>query len=46
MDMEEELAGIVGRRVDVVNLRAVEESKNRFRKREILSTAETIIAAG
>lgn len=44
MDMEEELGATVGRRVDIVGRSAVEVSKNRFRKREILSTAELIVA--
>ena len=44
MDMEEELAAIVGRRVDIVSRPAVERSRNRFRKKHILSTAETVIA--
>ena len=44
MEMEEQLAGIVGRRVDIVSRPAVERSRNRFRKKHILSTAETVIA--
>ena len=44
MDAEEELAKIVGRKVDLVSRGAVEQSRNRFRKKHILSTAETIIA--
>lgn len=36
---QEELAGIVGRRVDLVQREAVEESTNRFRKRSILNSA-------
>lgn len=43
-DMEEELAGIVGRTVDLVDRGAIEASRNRLRKREILSTAEQIVA--
>lgn len=43
-DMEEELAGIVRRNVDLVDRGAIENSRNRFRKREILSTAEPIHA--
>ena len=37
--MEDELAGIFGRRVDLVEREAVEESANRFRKRSILDSA-------
>jgi predicted nucleotidyltransferase len=43
-DMEEELAEVVGRRVDLVARAVIEQSRNRLRKREILSTAEPIIA--
>jgi predicted nucleotidyltransferase len=44
MDMEEELAKIVGRKVDLVGRSAIEASRNRFYKKEILSTAEPIRA--
>jgi predicted nucleotidyltransferase len=37
--MEEELAAIFSRRVDLVEREAVEHSDNRFRKRSILSSA-------
>src|SRR5437879_4669119 len=43
-DMEEELAEIVGRKVDLVDRSSIEGSRNRFRKKEILSTAEPVIA--
>lgn len=42
MDMEEELAAIVGRRVDLVSRSAIEASRNRFYIKEILGTAEPI----
>ena len=45
-DMEEELAAIVGRKVDLVSRSSIEASRNRFRKKEILSTAEPVIAKG
>lgn len=45
MDMEEELAGIVGREVDIVGRSAIEFSRNRFYKREILAKAEHVSAA-
>ena len=44
-DMEEELAAIIGRPVDLVSRSAVEASRNRFYKKEILSTSEPIHAA-
>ena len=44
MDMEEELAAIVGRPVDLLTRYSVETSRNRFYKKEILSTAESIFA--
>jgi len=40
--MEEELAAILGRPVDLVSRDAVERSRNWIRRREILSTARTI----
>jgi len=40
--MEEDLAGIFGRRVDLVTRRAVERSGNAIRRREILATARRI----
>jgi Predicted nucleotidyltransferases len=43
LDMEEELGGILGRKVDLVSRSTIETSKNRFRKKEILSTAEPVI---
>src|SRR5712692_3511361 len=44
MDMEEELGTIVGRKVDLVGRSAIEASRNRFYKKEILSTAEPVSA--
>lgn len=44
MDMEDELSAIVGRNVDLVSLSAVHASRNRFYMKEILSTAEPVIA--
>ena len=41
-EMEEELEGILGREVDLVERRAVEQSENYIRRRHILSTAEPI----
>jgi len=43
--MEKELSTLLGRRVDLVSRRSVEESYNWIRKREILSTARTVYAA-
>ena len=44
MDMEDELSVIVGREVDLITRYSVESSANRFRKEEILSTAEPVCA--
>ena len=43
--MEDDLAAIVGRDVDIVGKDAVEQSRNRFRRHEILGTAHVIFAA-
>src|SRR5438874_11661219 len=45
MDMEDELAEIVGRDVDLLTRFGVESSRNRFLKREILSHLERVYAA-
>ena len=45
MDMEEELTAIVGRHVDVVGRRAVEEDLNPVRRRRILGSARVLYAA-
>ena len=44
--MEEELASLLNREVDLVTRRAVEGSHNWLRRREILDTAEVIYGAG
>ena len=44
-EMQEELANIVGRPVDIVSRRGIEMSENPWRRREILSTAETLYVA-
>ena len=44
--MEQELAGLLGCRVDLLTKRAVERSPNWMLRREILSTAEVIYDAG
>jgi len=43
--MEQELAGIFGRRVDLVSRRAIEESFNPIRRRQILESAEPLYVA-
>ena len=43
--MEQELAGIVGRPVDLVSRHAVEQSANPIRRRQILESAEALYAA-
>ena len=45
VEMEQELAKLSGRRVDLVSRRAVENSRNYIRRRSILEAAETIYAA-
>jgi hypothetical protein len=40
--MQEELAAIVGRRVDLVTRRAVESSRNPIRSRAILESAQVV----
>jgi predicted nucleotidyltransferase len=45
-DMQERLAQLFGRPVDLVSRRAIERSRNRYRKRAILSTATPIYAEG
>ncbi len=44
--MESELAGILGRNVDLVSRRAIERSPNWIRRQAILKSAETIHVAG
>ncbi len=44
MDMEDELASIVGRNVDLVSRSAIQERGNRFYINEILKHAEPILA--
>ncbi len=45
-DMQEQLAQVFSRRVDLVSRRAIERSRNRYRKHSILSTATPIYAEG
>lgn len=45
VDMQDDLEAIFGRKVDVVSRRAVEASQNRFRRRSILRSAQTVYAA-
>ena len=45
MAIEEELAGILGRKVDLVSRRAIERSANRIRRQAILNSAEVVYAA-
>lgn len=46
LDIEEALAKALGRSVDVVERRAVEESPNYLRRRRILQEAEPVYVAG
>jgi len=43
--MQDELADILGRRVDLVTRRAIERSSNRLRRDDILGTAEKVYVA-
>lgn len=43
--MQEELAAILGRKVDLVSKRGIERSRNPLRRKEILSSARVIYAA-
>ena len=45
-DMQEKLAEMFGRPVDLVSRRAIEASKNRYRKHAILSTAVPFYVEG
>lgn len=42
LDLKESLAAVLGRGVDLVERRAVEQSRNYIRRRSILDMAETI----
>jgi hypothetical protein len=44
--LEQELAAILGREVDVVSKRAVVRSENWVRRKEILRTAQVVYATG
>ena len=45
VDMQDELASMLGRKVDLVSRHGVERSENLRRRQEILATAEVIYAA-
>lgn len=45
VDMEEELSNLLGRKVDLVSRRAVEQSRNWIRRQAILNTAESYYVA-
>jgi hypothetical protein len=44
--MEEELSELLGRKADLVERQAVEQSENYIRRRHILSTAEPVYVEG
>ncbi|OGL64998.1 MAG: DNA polymerase subunit beta [Candidatus Tectomicrobia bacterium RIFCSPLOWO2_12_FULL_69_37] len=46
MDMEEEIAAILGRKVDLIERRLVEQSENYIRRKHILSHLEPLYVAG
>ena len=45
LEMEEELGALVGRKVDFVERRTIEQSKNWIRRRSILETAQPYYVA-
>ncbi len=45
VDMEDELSRILGRKVDLVSRRAIEESRNWIRRESILGNAEIVYEA-
>ncbi len=45
VDMEDELAKILGRPVDLVSRRGIERSRNPFRRRAILDSAQVVHVA-
>jgi uncharacterized protein len=45
VEMQEQLAAILGRKVDLLSRRAVEGSRNPIRRKAILSATETVYAA-
>jgi hypothetical protein len=44
--MEEELEAILGRKVDLVEREAIEQSENYIRRRHILQSEEPVYVAG
>jgi len=45
-ELEEDLSGLLGRKVDLVSKRAIEQSENYIRRRHILDSAKVIYVAG
>lgn len=43
--IQEELSGLLGRKVDLVEKTAIESSRNYLRRKEILGTAQVVYAA-
>jgi predicted nucleotidyltransferase len=46
LNMEEELAELLGRQVDLVERKAVEQGENYIRRKHILATAEPVYVEG
>ena len=46
LDMQDELSGLIGRKVDLVERKAVEQSENYIRRNHILSHMEPLYVAG
>lgn len=45
VEMQDELAATLGRKVDLVSRRGIERSRNPFRRKAILESAEVVYAA-
>ncbi|MFA5073299.1 MAG: nucleotidyltransferase domain-containing protein [Nitrospirota bacterium] len=45
VEMQDELAALFGRRVDLISKRGLERSRNTIRRKEILGSAEVVYAA-
>jgi uncharacterized protein len=45
VEMQDELKEIFGREVDLISKRGIEASRNQYRKKEILESAQVIYAA-
>jgi predicted nucleotidyltransferase len=46
VDMQEELSELLGKKADLVERKAIEQSENYIRRRHILKSVETVYVAG